>query len=90
MSERSLPEEGLTERAVRLVGGIEPLADATNMELVATVLARQLGQTAVGSVQRAVANAAVLDAVHLLVDVLLPKKDRRDNVTVTRLNQVAD
>ena len=37
----SLPEEGLAEGAVRLVGGVEPLADAAHVELVQAVLAGQ-------------------------------------------------
>jgi len=70
----SSPEELLTERAIALVRRVEPLADAANMELVATVLARQLGQALVRSVQHAVANQTLFDTLHLAVDVGLQRR----------------
>ena len=86
----SLPEECLAERAVALVAGVEPLADAIDMELVVAVLAGKGWQTAVRAVQNAVADRALLHTVHLVVNVLFPKQDRADDVTITRLDQVAD
>ena len=60
------------------------------MELVTAVLAGQRRQAAVRGVQHAVADVALLDALHLFVDVGLPKEDGRDDVAVARLDQVTD
>lgn len=69
----SLPEECLAERTVALVARVEPLAYAIDMELVVTVLAGQGWQTAVRTMQHAVADRALLNTVHLIVNVLLPE-----------------
>ena len=59
---RSLPEKGLTERAIGLVGGVKPLANATDMELVVAVFAGESGQRSVSAMEDAVTNAAFLHA----------------------------
>ena len=86
----SLPEEGLAQWAIALVALIEPLADAGNVELIATVTARQGRQATVCTVQNTEADVALFDAFHLVIDVSLPEEDSTDDVAVARLDEVAD
>lgn len=60
------------------------------MELVFAVLALHVGQTSVNTMHHAVADEALFDTVHLFVNVVFPKKDSRDYVAVTLLNEVLD
>ena len=80
----------MTERALALVAGFKPLADAGHVEFVLAVLARHARETLVGGVHHTVADHAVFHALDLLVQVALPKKHCRDNVTVPLLKQVFD
>jgi len=86
----SLEEEGLAERAVGLVARVEPLADAGHMELVLAVPTLHRRNRFVNGMQHAVTDEALFHAVQFLVDVALPEKDRRDDVTVARLQQIPD
>jgi len=53
------------------------------MELVVAVLAGELGQAAICCVEHTVADAAVFNTIHLLVNVLLPEEDGGNDVSVT-------
>lgn len=83
-------EVGLAEWTVALVTGLEPLADAADVELVLAVLTRHAGQRLVRRVEHAVADEALFHAVDLLIDITLPQQHCRYNVTVPDLQQVAD
>jgi len=86
----SRPEESLTQRTITLVARVEPLANAPNMELVHAVFARQRRQASICAVEHAIADRAILHAVHLVVDVGLPHQDSADDVAIARLDEVAD
>jgi len=60
------------------------------MELVIAVAARQRGEAPVRAMQHAIADAAILDAIHLVVDIALPEQDRTNDVAVTRLDEIAN
>jgi len=60
------------------------------VELVFAVAALHGGQGPVGGVEHAVANSALFHAFSFLVNVALPLQDGRNDVTVARLDQVAD
>lgn len=60
------------------------------MELVLAVVALHRGETSVNTMEDAVTDVALFNAVHLLVDVGLPQEDGRDNISVARLDQVPD
>jgi len=86
----SLEEECLAKGAVTLVGRVEPLADTSYVELVFAVAALHGGKGPIGRVLHAVANSALFHAFSLLVNVALPLQDGRNDVTIARLDQVAD
>jgi hypothetical protein len=71
----SLEEECLAQGAVRFVGGVEPLADTGNVELVLAVPALHRGNGSVIGVQHTVADVALLDSGHFLVNVALPQQN---------------
>ena len=60
------------------------------MEFVAAGLALHRRETSVRAVHDRVADVALFDTLHLAVDVLLPHQDGGDDVSVTRLQQVAN
>jgi len=60
------------------------------MELVHTVLAGKGRHRSVNAMENTVADTAFFNTVHFLVDVGLPKEDGRDDITISRLDQVAD
>jgi hypothetical protein len=80
----------LAERTIGLVARAEPLADACDVELVLAVLALHVWKAPVDSMHHAVADIALFNAVHLLVDVALPQQNGRDDVSVALLNEVLD
>ena len=76
----------MTEWTIAFIACIEPLANAANMELVLAVLAGQRGQALICGVQDAIANMALLNPVHLIVNIRLPKQNCTYYVTVARLD----
>jgi len=60
------------------------------VELVFAVAALHGGKGPIGRVLHAVANSALFHAFSLLVNVALPLQDGRNDVTIARLDQVAD
>ena len=60
------------------------------MELVFAVFALHRGQRFVALVQDTVTDKALLDTLHLFIDVCLPEKNRSDDVPVAGLEQVSD
>jgi hypothetical protein len=71
----SLEEEGLAQRAVTLVAGVEPFANTGNMEFVLAVAALHGRQRTICGMEHAVADGALLHTFSLFVDVALPLQD---------------
>jgi hypothetical protein len=80
----------LANRAVALVTLSEPLADASDVELILAGLARHLGQALVIFVHNAIADVAVLNAFDFSLDVSFPCENGRNDVSILELDNLSN
>jgi len=60
------------------------------MELVLAVPTLHRGNTPISGMEHTVTDVALFDSCHLLVDIAFPKQNSGDNITVPRLDKIAN